>query len=546
MFYTDLFMSKSYSLLNKILLPESTVFLGDLFDGGREWSTSTETWGSHMTDPRTPGREDWAKYNRAYWEQEFIRFNKIFPVFPGRRSIRSLAGNHDLGFGNGVNEGVVNRFKSFFGDTSSVHTFGNHTFVLIDSVSLENTQNPKIYEPARRFLDEFSASIPSPRKLLQQSPEVRSSKVYDADKGGPPEKISAPIAPLPKILLTHVPLYRLPNTPCGPLREGSSYGGTIPLRGGFQYQNVLQDETSTDILKKVQPILVASGDDHDYCEVLHAGATGMVKEITVKSISMSMSMRRPGFLMLSLWNPVKEAVVDGGNDASTVQSRLCLLPDQVGIWKTYILLFGITKFAVTLSIVWAWFRRRKSKGDEPLLPLSQDEAARLKRGFVSGSVEYAVSSGSSNGSAISTRSSASSHGSPGSSRSHYGGYGIPSTTSSPAPPYNEDDEDKYAKKSLPGLVIAGMPPGLQQKIDKGLIEFGNVAGNVGVRVADKVVERVPSLAPTVERGKEIVRREMEKGGVKGFVGRVLAGVREWGVAVVVLGGWYLWLVWTEA
>ena len=188
MFYTDLFMSKSYSLLNKILLPESTVFLGDLFDGGREWSTSTETWGSHMTDPRTPGREDWAKYNRAYWEQEFIRFNKIFPVFPGRRSIRSLAGNHDLGFGNGVNEGVVNRFKSFFGDTSSVHTFGNHTFVLIDSVSLENTQNPKIYEPARRFLDEFSASIPSPRKLLQQSPEVRSSKVYDADKGGPPEK----------------------------------------------------------------------------------------------------------------------------------------------------------------------------------------------------------------------------------------------------------------------------------------------------------------------------------------------------------------------
>ncbi|RPB19538.1 Metallo-dependent phosphatase [Terfezia boudieri ATCC MYA-4762] len=388
-FYTDLFMSKLYSLLNKILLPESTVFLGDLFDGGREWSTSTATWGSHVTDPSTPGREDWTKYNRAYWEQEFVRFNKIFPMLPGRRSIRSLPGNHDLGFGNGVNEGVVSRFKSFFGETNSVHTLGNHTFVLIDSVSLENTENPKIYEPARRFLDEFSASIPSPRKLLQQNPEVRSSKLYDAGNGAAPANTVPPISPLPKILLTHVPLYRPQNTPCGPLREGHSLDGTIPLR---------------DILKKIQPILVASGDDHDYCEVLHAGATGMVKEITVKSFSMAMSVRRPGFLMLSLWNPVKEAVVEGGNDASTVQSRLCLLPDQVGIWQTYLMLFGITKFVVTLSIVW-------------------------------------------NSIAIITRSSASNHGSSGSSWSHYGGYGIPSTTSSPAPPYNEDDESTAVSSS---------------------------------------------------------------------------------------------------
>lgn len=549
MFYTDLFMARSYSLLNKILLPQSIIFLGDLLDGGREWSTSKDTWKSRKADPRTPGREDWDTYDRAYWEKEFVRFNDIFPVIPGRRSIRTLPGNHDLGIGNGVNEGVATRFKAFFGDTNSVHTIGNHTFVLIDSVSLENTENPKIYEPPRRFLDEFTSTIPSPRKILQQSPELRSSQVYNADKGGPPATIEAPIAPLPKILLTHVPLYRLPNTPCGPLREKSK---AIEIRGGFQYQNVLLYETSADVLKKVKPVLVASGDDHDHCEVTHTGATGMVKEITVKSFSMAMGMKRPGFLMLSLWNPVKEGVIEGGGDPSTVQAKLCLLPDQMGIWKTYVLLFGITKFMVTLSVVWAWYKGRKGKGNEPLLPLSQDEATRLKRGQLNGSSEYIASSvssswGGSNGNSVSTRNSGSSvHSSPGSSRSHYGGYGIPSNTSSPAPPYNDDDDDKYAKKSMPGLGIGAMPPGLQHKIDRGLIELGNAAGNVGSRVAEKVVERVPSLAPTVERGKEIVRREMEKGGIKGFVGRVWAGVKEWGMAVIVLGIWYALLVFRAA
>ena len=38
--YTDLYMSRNFRLINAHLDPDSIVFLGDLFDGGREWATS--------------------------------------------------------------------------------------------------------------------------------------------------------------------------------------------------------------------------------------------------------------------------------------------------------------------------------------------------------------------------------------------------------------------------------------------------------------------------------------------------------------------------
>ena len=37
--YTDMYMSRNFRLVNEKLDPDSIVFLGDLFDGGREWAT---------------------------------------------------------------------------------------------------------------------------------------------------------------------------------------------------------------------------------------------------------------------------------------------------------------------------------------------------------------------------------------------------------------------------------------------------------------------------------------------------------------------------
>jgi hypothetical protein len=86
-----------------------------------------------------------------------------------------------------------------------------------------------------------------------------------------------------------------------------------------------------------------SGDDHDYCEHNHTVKTVtnsvLAREVTVKSLSMAMNVRRPGFQLLSLlpreyWK----------NDATTYADELCLLPDQMSIYlSTYVplLLFSL-------------------------------------------------------------------------------------------------------------------------------------------------------------------------------------------------------------
>lgn len=114
-----------------------------------------------------------------------------------------------------------------------------------------------------------------------------------------------------------------------------------------------------------------SGDDHDYCEVQRQGG---VREVTVKSFSMAMGIRRPGFQLLS----VPE---NGGNSAGTVD-MLCLLPDQIGIYLDRYLPF----VAVTLGvmIVDLLLTRKTRKGSDrraddegTILPLHQLKVARL-------------------------------------------------------------------------------------------------------------------------------------------------------------------------
>ena len=77
-----------------------------------------------------------------------------------------------------------------------------------------------------------------------------------------------------------------------------------------------------------------SGDDHDYCEYTHKFGSsdaddtpnsGTVKEVTVKSISMAMGIRQPGFQLLSIGVPPTRF-------ATSLATVPCLLPDQLGIY----------------------------------------------------------------------------------------------------------------------------------------------------------------------------------------------------------------------
>jgi hypothetical protein len=354
------------------------MFLGDLFDGGREWSTP------HSSSPE----KRYNQYGESFWHKEYRRFSGIFfdtwreagvagrPGQPNRRRIfTNVAGNHDLGFAAGIQDPVRRRFNAYFGDGNAVWIIGNHTIVSVDTVSLsakEVREAPDtIWKPAQEFLDGYKDSLyramathsavdigghgtaPMDHQVVEGA-ELSSASL--------PKKVMKSFPSYPTVLLSHVPLYRDTGTPCGPLREKwpqstdsdgklSAYDerNAISVSRGYQYQNVLSPEISKEITTKLENVSYAfSGDDHDYCDVVHrrypSGGDG-IREITVKSISWAMGVRKPGFQLVSIWNPVDDngqplnSKAGASLPKNTLQSQMCLMPDQLGIFIQYALVF---------------------------------------------------------------------------------------------------------------------------------------------------------------------------------------------------------------
>ncbi|OAA54347.1 Glycoside hydrolase, family 3 [Niveomyces insectorum RCEF 264] len=447
---TDNYMRRAYGALHTRLRPDTVMFLGDLFDGGREWRPEH---GAFQDDPGSEGSTSsstvrpaseqayaatWhAKYTMNYWLREYARFGDIF-VRPWmktksgdadddadshrrRRLIASLPGNHDLGFSDGVQLSVRDRFSCFFGESNRVDVLGNHTFVAVDTVSLSADTSDRagqanvqaIYAPTAQFLQDVAwakkkavarelrvqygalAEVPFAHAVedLDQS-EFDTAGLRQAlgapapDYGGKTKNVR-PVTDLPTILLSHVPLYRPPGTPCGPLREhwppttgrkmpsssalddssstasaGFDLRNAIPVVRGYQYQNVLSEADSVQLVQSVGNVVHAfSGDDHDYCAVVHDAQQGHVPEITVKSFSMAMGVPTPGFLMVSLFNPVDETgrplaesgVATAANPAgtakpATLQTHLCLLPNQIATYARY---GGMLAVSVVLLAIYA-------------------------------------------------------------------------------------------------------------------------------------------------------------------------------------------------
>lgn len=371
-------------------------FLGDLFDGGREWKTRQgefvdPKWGKGRSKEEKGWVDTWhRKYGEDYWLNEYLRFGKIFfdgfrdggdvagEWQKGRRLVASLPGNHDLGFGAQIQVPVRERFEAFFGDLNRVDVVGNHTIVSVDTVSLSADTSEyrqghdlkPIYGPALQFLEDVQGLK---KKAVghelgiwhghdqgrRYDHHVEETNKADMSRFPKPPGHDSEVADLPTLLLSHVPLYREPGTPCGPDREHwpptkPPYGQSEPVKPdhrnaitvamGYQYQNVLNDVDSINLIRKVGNVVHAfSGDDHDYCEVVHSPVKDSVREITVKSMSMAMGIPTPGFLMVSLWNPVDahgKPLVE--TEAPTLQTHLCLLPNQLHTYMKYVSLIVVS------------------------------------------------------------------------------------------------------------------------------------------------------------------------------------------------------------
>lgn len=403
----DNYIRRSYTQLQAQLDPDTIFFLGDLFDGGREWKTAhgdfrDPEWGPHPKDEQKYLKSWNKKYNEFYWLEEYARFGEIFfsPWLEAgqkpenkhkrRKLIASLPGNHDLGFGAEIKLPVRNRFEAYFGEGNRVDVVGNHTFVSVDTVSMSAASLSEqarqdvqsIYKPTEHFINQVKwtkqkAVEKELRYLRGEVPEVKlHHRIEELDKANfkdQPRLVSEDntqkIPDLPTILLTHVPLYRPPGTPCGPKRE--HWPPTPPLKGqtepvfpdhrnaisvyrGYQYQNVLDEKQSISLIEKIGNVIHAfSGDDHDYCEVVHAPNQGSVREITVKSISMAMGVPTPGFQMVSLYNPLDPVTGKplAGDGQPTIQTHLCLLPNQISTYLHYV---GFGIFCIILLAIRAF------------------------------------------------------------------------------------------------------------------------------------------------------------------------------------------------
>lgn len=414
---TDNYLLRGYRAIQTQLHPDSVFFLGDLFDGGREWKTSggdyafaDPKWGSERSREEAGWVDTWHhKYGDDFWLREYRRFGAIFfdhfrdgdradggarPYQHGRRLVASLPGNHDLGFGAQVQVPVRQRFEAYFGDVNRVDVVGNHTIVSVDTVSLSADSSAfrdqhdltPIHGPVNRFLDGVQAAK---ARAVQAELDVwyadadgvadtrfphRSEPLTEDVPAGFPQPRKTPdgAADLPTILLTHVPLWREPGTPCGPRREHwpptqppsgqagpvfPDHRNAISVSAGYQYQNVLGQADSAKLLDKVGNVVhVFSGDDHDHCEVEHqapvsygSSLRSTVREITVKSLSMVMGVSNPGFIMVSLHNPVDASGNPlPGAPATTLQTHLCLLPNQI---HTYVKYIGFVAFSLVLLAV---------------------------------------------------------------------------------------------------------------------------------------------------------------------------------------------------
>ncbi|RKP14302.1 Metallo-dependent phosphatase-like protein, partial [Piptocephalis cylindrospora] len=290
---SDTYMRKAFSLLMPRLTPTSLLFLGDLFDGGREWDDTTQ------------------------WEEEHARFRHVFPpvLDSGNGDSEEIeriwvGGNHDYGFGNGVDTGKRLRWERAFGPTNSVHTYGKETrIVVLDTVSLSASRS-EISQGSDAFLEAFTSAWSS------SPPSIPTAR---------------------PILVSHVPLYRKPGTGCG--TSSRTRGGEILMGRGYQYQDLVSSNISQHILSTVRPTLILSGDDHDQCEVHHPipklpsgdtapSAQEEALEYTVGTFSFMQGNLVPSAGLLSLFE---------SSDGSTQSFgySVCYLPDQLWTYVMY-------------------------------------------------------------------------------------------------------------------------------------------------------------------------------------------------------------------
>ncbi|XP_058743802.1 uncharacterized protein C630.12 [Vicia villosa] len=294
-FYTDLNMRRSFFSSILPFKPDVILFLGDYFDGG-----------PYLSDEE--------------WEESFNRFKHIFGLnAQGKykdKQVYFISGNHDIGYESLHYEKpkVIRRYEETFGIRNYKFTVGKLDFIAVDAQTLDG-------HPEKHLI----------------------SQVWEFVKN-----ISVDNAIRPRVLLTHIPLYRPDDTDCGPDRSSPIINQRINIAwydksNNIIYQNYVSEKSSKHLLDTIKPKFILSGHDHDQCTITHQSKTGPVKEHTLGTISWQQGNWYPSFMLLSVDN---STLRNASIPEEPLMTHLCYLPKQFHIYMWYIVLFGFTLLAL--------------------------------------------------------------------------------------------------------------------------------------------------------------------------------------------------------
>lgn len=292
--------------------PDVVIFLGDMLASGKHVRSENE------------------------YKQYFDKFRSVFSL-DSSIVVHYVPGNNDVGMGvsRALSKKVRQNYFMTFGPFNHQATIRGHQFLFLDAPGLVDEDYQRSAE-----------GIPYDR--------------WDPVPEGPLEFVkSIVIDSSPVVLFTHIPLARPDSASCGPLREK----GSIRRGAGHGYQNTFGKQTTSFLLKTLQPVVVYSGDNRDYCDYKHklpspdreAQHKNDIQEVTVKSFSMARHIEYPGFQLLSLSDPL---VALSKNKPSYADAS-CTLPDQNGIYSHVYLPLIILTFVGL--VVFNLARRRRMK-----------------------------------------------------------------------------------------------------------------------------------------------------------------------------------------
>ncbi|XP_019461990.1 PREDICTED: uncharacterized protein C630.12 [Lupinus angustifolius] len=296
-FYTDLNMRRSFFASVLPFKPDVVLFLGDYFDGG-----------PYLSDEE--------------WQESFSRFKHIFGLNAKGKytdiQVYYIPGNHDIGYGSlhSLKPEVIQRYEETFGIRNYNFSVGKVNFITVDAQTIDGP----------------------PQKHL-------TSQTWEFVKN-----ISVDGVVHPRVLLTHIPLYRPDDTYCGPDRGSPVINQRISrtVNGNtndIAYQNYVFEDSSKNLLDTIKPKLILSGHDHDQCTVTHESKFGPVNEQTLGTISWQQGNLYPSFMLLSVSN---SAVPNASIPEEALLTQLCYLPMQTHIYIWYIVLYILSLLALLL------------------------------------------------------------------------------------------------------------------------------------------------------------------------------------------------------